>query len=77
MADNLGLAELKERARVAGYTKIERLAEGAHAVPLETWNGISSDVGSGYFHVGVSYTLWGNTVIARKRGEKDIHYVLS
>jgi hypothetical protein len=75
MAEHLGLADLKERVRVAGYTKIKRLAEGAPAMPIENWNGISSGVGSGYLHVGASYSLSGNTVIAHKRGEADIHYL--
>jgi hypothetical protein len=77
MAEHLGLADIKEQVRVAGYTKIKRVAGGAPAVPLENWNGISSEVGSGYFHVGVSYELRGTTVIAHKRGEADIHYLLS
>jgi hypothetical protein len=46
-------------------------------VPLESWRGVTSDVGSGYYHVGVSYGLSGNTVVAHKRGEADIVYVLS
>ena len=77
VAEHLGLAELKERAKLEGYTKIKRVAEGALAVPLESWRGVTSDVGSGYYHVGVSYGLSGNTVVAHKRGEADIVYVLS
>jgi hypothetical protein len=35
------LSEFKEHAKTLGYTKIERQAEDAHDVPLESWNGVT------------------------------------
>jgi hypothetical protein len=77
VAEHIGLAELKQRAKTEGYTTIIRLTEGACAVPLQSWQGVASGVGSGYYHVGVSYGLSDNTVIAHKRGEAASYYRLS
>lgn len=77
VAEHIGLGELKARAKLDGYTKIKCLVEDAPAVSLERWKGVTSDVGSGYFHVGVSYGLSNDTVVAHKRGEPDIYYLLS
>ena len=77
MPELLGLAELKKRAKAAGYTKIRRLADAGSAVPLDSWNGFTAEPGSGSVHVCASYILNGNTVIFRKMGEADIYYGLS
>jgi transposase, IS5 family len=37
MPEVLGLAELKKRAKAAGYTKISRLGNAGSAVPLDSW----------------------------------------
>jgi hypothetical protein len=76
VAEHIGLAELKQRAKTEGCTTIIRLTEGAQAVPLQSWKGVTSDVGGGY-HVGVSYGLSDNTVIVHKRGEAASYYRLS
>ena len=44
---------------------------------MAEFHGVTSDAGRGYFHVGVSYGLSDDTVIAHKRSEPDIYYVLS
>ena len=72
-----GLAQLKKRAKAAGYTKIKRLADAGSAVPLDSWNGFTAETGSGSVHVGVSYILNSNTVIIRKMGEADVYFGLS
>jgi hypothetical protein len=77
MPELLGLAELKKRAKAAGYTKISRPADAGSAVPLDSWNGFTAETGSGSVHIGFSYILNGNTVIVRKMGEADIYYGLS
>ena len=77
MPELLGLAELKKRAKAAGYTKIRRLADAGSAVPIDSWNGVTSEAGRGFVHVGLLYILNGNTVIVRKMGEADIYYALS
>jgi hypothetical protein len=77
MPELLGLAELKKRAKAAGYTKIARLADAGSAESLESWNGFTAETGTGFVSVGVSYILNGNTVIVRKMGKADIYYGLS
>jgi hypothetical protein len=77
MPELLGLAELKKRAKAAGYTKISRLAEPGRAVPLDSWNGFTAETGSGSVHVGVSYILNGKIMIIRKMGEADVYFGLS
>jgi hypothetical protein len=62
MPELLGLAELKKPAKAAGYTKIKRLADAGGSVPLDSWNGGTTETGSGSVHVGVSYILNGNSV---------------
>lgn len=74
MPELLGLAELKKRAKAAGYTQIKRLADAGGSVPLDSWDGVTTETGSG--SVRVSYILNGNTVIIRKMGEPDIYYGL-
>jgi hypothetical protein len=76
MPELLGLAELKKRAKAAGYTKIKRLVDAGGSVPLDSWDGVTTETGGGSVHVGVSYILNGNTVIIRKMGEADIYYGL-
>ena len=77
MPELLGLAELKKRAKAAGYTMISRLADPGRAVPLDSWNGFTAETGSRSVHVGVSYILNGNAVIIRKMGEADVYFGLS
>ena len=81
MPEHLGLAELKNRAKAAGYTKISRLGDAGSAVPLDSWNGIGLDAESGFADADISYILNGNTVIVHKMSKGDIHcgmsYVLS
>jgi len=79
MPDKIGrfnLSELKARATAAEFTKIQRDAPNAPIVPLEGWQGLSTEQGSAYFHVAVWYTLDGSTVTAQKLGEPDVHYRL-
>jgi len=54
MPELLGLTELKKRAKVAGYTKISRLADPGRTVPLDSWHGFTAETGSGSVQVGVS-----------------------
>ena len=77
MPELLGLAELKKRVKAAGYTKISRLADAGSAVPLDSWDGVTSGPGGGFVHVGLSYILNGNSVIVRKMGKADIYFSLS
>jgi hypothetical protein len=77
MPELLGLAELKKRAKAAGYTKIARLAGVGSAEPLDSWNGLTAETERGSVSLGVSYILNGNIVIVRKMGEADIYYGLS
>jgi hypothetical protein len=77
MPELLGFAELKKRAKAAGYTKISRLADPGRAVPLDSWHGFTAGTGSGSVQVGVSYILNGNTVIIRKMGDADVYFGLS
>jgi hypothetical protein len=75
--EQLSLAELKERASTLGYTKIQRQADGAPIVPLASWNGFSTESGSGFSHVAVWFRLGGSKVIVSKLGESDTYYLLS
>lgn len=77
MPELLGFVELKRRAKAAGYAKIKRLADAGGSVPLDSWDGVTTETGSGSVHVGVSYILHGNTVIVRKMSEADIYCGLS
>ena len=77
MPELLGLAELKKRAKAAGYTKISRLADAGSAVPLDNWNGFMANPESGFAHAEGSYILNGNSVIVRKMGKADRYYGLS
>jgi hypothetical protein len=74
--ERLSLSELNARAIAAGFAKIQRVAENATDVSLVSWQGLSSEQGSGYFHVAVWYILDGDTVTAQKLGEPDVHYRL-
>ena len=67
--ENFSFAELKERARASGYTKIRRRAAGH-------WNGFATEAGP-FFHVDVWYNLDNSAVIVHKTGELDIYYELS
>ena len=58
MPELLGLAELKKRAKAAGYTKISRLADPGRAVPLDSWHGFAAETGSGSVHVGFIHIEW-------------------
>jgi len=71
------LSEFKEHAKTLGYTKIERQAEAGQAVPLESWNGVTTEAGSGYSRIGVWYHLDGSVLNVRKAGKPDACYVLS
>jgi hypothetical protein len=77
MPELLGLAELKKRAKAAGYTKISRLGDAGSAVPLGSWNGVAVDAESGFADADISYILNGNTVIVREMGKGDIYYGMS
>src|SRR5260370_13597370 len=77
LVECFSLSELKQRAKAEGYTEIKRRADGAHAVPIDDWNGVSTESGSAYSHASVWYNLDGNTVIVHKTGEPDIYYDLS
>jgi hypothetical protein len=74
--ENFSLAELKERAKASGYTKIRRRAAGASPVSLANWNGFATEAGP-FFHVDVWYNLDSSAVIVHKTGEPDIYYELS
>jgi hypothetical protein len=54
-AEHFNLKEFKDYAKTLGFTKITHQAEGAHAVSLESWNGVTTEAGSGYSHIGVWY----------------------
>jgi hypothetical protein len=71
------LNELKQRAKTDGYTHLKRRADGAPAVPIDGWNGVSTESGTAYSHVSVWYNLDGSTVIVHKTGEPDIFYDLT
>jgi hypothetical protein len=77
MPELLGLAELKKRAKAAGYTKISRLGDAGSAVPLDSWDGVTVAAESGFADADISYILNGNTVIVRKTGKGDIQYGMS
>jgi hypothetical protein len=77
MPEVLGLAELKKRAQAEGYTTISRLADAGSAVPLDGWNGVTSDAESAFAQAEISYVLNGNIVIVRKLGKADIYYGMS
>ena len=74
--ENFSLAELKERAKASGYTKIRRRAAGASPVSLENWSGVATEA-SPHFHADVWYNLDSSAVIVHKAGEPDIYYELS
>ena len=76
ISENLELSELKKRAKSEGYSKIRRQSEGASAVPLDGWNGVTSEVAP-FTYTLVTYELSGNTVVVRKSGKEDIQYILS
>jgi hypothetical protein len=44
---------------------------------LESWNGVTTEAGSGYSNIGVWYELDGGVLTVRKAGKPDIFYVLS
>ena len=44
------------------------------SVPLDSWDGVTTETGSGSVHVSVSYISKVNAVIIRKMGEADIYY---
>ena len=80
----MNLAELKEKARAAGYTKIRLNAEGAPPVDLAHWRGVSTGE-SWNSHLGlpavvtrqVVYRLEGNKVLAKRAGDKEVEYILA
>jgi hypothetical protein len=75
--EDLGLPELKERAKAGGYTRISRLSGNTPAVPLDSWNGVTPETATAFMYTLVTCTLCGSIVIARKHGEQDIEYFLS
>ena len=77
MDEHLGLNELKERATKLGYSRIQRLVRGAHAVPLASWNGFSSEDGSAFNLVDLYYILGGDEVTVYKAGKPEAFYALS
>lgn len=76
MDEQLGLNELKERAAKLGYSRIQRLVQGAHAVPLTSWNGFSSEDGSAFNHVNLYYVVDGDKVTVYKAGKPEAYYTL-
>jgi hypothetical protein len=76
-AEYFSLSEFKECAKTLGFTKISRQAGGGPVLPLESWNGVTTEAGSGYSHIGVWYHVSGNTLTVRKAGKPDILYDLS
>ena len=76
-AEHFNLKEFKDYAKTLGFTKITHQAEGAHAVSLESWNGVTTEAGSGYSHIGVWCHVNGKTLTVRKVGKPDILYDLS
>jgi hypothetical protein len=73
--ERLTLAELKERGKALGYTKIR--LEIAPIVPLATWPGFSTVSGIPFRHVEVWYVLAENQVTVFKAGKETAHYTLS
>lgn len=75
--EQLSIAELTQQAGALGYTKIQRQVDGAPILPLATWNGFSTESGSGFSHVAVWFSLDVNKVTVNKMGEPDAYYLLS
>lgn len=76
MTDELSVSELRASAKLAGYEKIQR--EGSPTpVPLDTWNGFSTEAGSAFQHVDVYFALDGNLVTVFKAGKLASRYILS
>ena len=76
MSGQLGLTELKERAVILGYTKIQRQLKGAPVVLLAAWNGFSSEADSAHDHVSVWFALDEDKVTVYKAGKPEAYYVL-
>ena len=76
MIENLGLAELKSRAKASGYTKIRRRTDGAPSVSSANWNGVATEA-TPFVHADVWYNLDGATLIVHKTGELETHYDLA
>ena len=76
MDGQLGPTELKERAVILGYTRIQRQLKGAPVVLLAAWNGFSSEADSAYNRVSVWYALDGDKVTVYKAGKPEAHYAL-
>lgn len=77
MDEQLDLTELKERAAILGYIKIQRQRLGTPVVPLATWNGYSTEARNAYSHVSVWYVLAGDKVTVYKAGKPEDYYTLS
>jgi hypothetical protein len=75
--ERLSLAELKERGKALGYTKILRRQEIAPIVPLATWPGFSTESGIPFRHVEVWYVLADDQVTVFKTGKEAAYYNLS
>lgn len=75
--ERLSLAELKERGKALGYTKILRRQEIAPIVLLATWPGLSTESGVPFRHVEVRYVLAENEVTVFKAGKEAAYYTLS
>jgi hypothetical protein len=80
----MSLDELKQKARMAGYTKICLHAEGARPVDLAQWRGVAAGETWGTLEglqavvTGqVVYHLEGNRVRANRAGDKEFWYVLT
>jgi hypothetical protein len=76
--ERLSLAELKERGKTLGYTKILRRLEMPPIVPLATWPGFSTVSGIPFRHVEVCYVLaeTSDGLQSRKR-DSVLHVVLT
>jgi hypothetical protein len=75
--EQFNLAELNERASALGYARIQRQVDIAPTLPLATWNGFSTESGSGFSHVAVWFRLDGNKVAVNKMGKPEAYYRLS
>lgn len=75
--ERLTLAELKERGKALGYTKILRRAAIAPIVSLATWTGFTTNSGIPFRNLEVWYDLAEGDVTVFKAGKSVEYYVLS
>src|SRR5260370_22670799 len=66
LVECFSLSELKQRAKAEGYTEIKRRADGAPAVPIYDWNGVSTGSGRAYSPASVWDNFDCNTSIVHR-----------